>query len=272
MVDQQGITFAGDHFRLTAAGPAAESGTLAPDDVVFGIVESAEMEAVISELEAMTRRSYGQFCGISRALEMVGERWSLLIIRDLLVSPKSAADLQAGLPRIPADILAARLREFEHAGILVRRAAPGPDGPVRYELTEYGRELDDIILRVGRWGARRLGVPRSEEIVTIDSMVMAMRATFQPAAAKGVRVSFELRLGDIVLNAHVDDGELTVAVGPLPDADLVLESGMALKGLMSGEMTAAEAIENGSVQLTGDPALLDLFARMFRIGPNVTSP
>lgn len=270
MVDQQGITVAGDHFQLTTASQPAASGELAPDDVVFGLVESAQMETIISELEAMTRRSYGQFCGISRALDMLGERWSLLIIRDLLVSPKSVADLQAGLPRIPADILAARLRDFERAGIVLRRAAAQDEDSVRYELTDYGKELDDIILRIGRWGARQLGVPRPDEIVTIDSLIMAMRATFQPQMAVGVHASYELRIGDIVLNVRVSDSQLAVAAGPLPGADLVLEPGMSLKALMAGEITAAEMIAEEDVKFTGDPALVELFGRMFHIGPTVS--
>jgi DNA-binding HxlR family transcriptional regulator len=265
-VDQQKVTVAGDRFQLTTIGPADESGMLAPDDVMLGFAESAQMETVISELQAMTRRSYGQFCGVARALEMLGERWSLLVIRDLLVSPKTVAELQTGLPRIPADVLSARLREFENAGIVTR-----PDGAVRYELTEYGKELDDIILRVGLWGARQLGDPRSDEIVTVDSLIMAMRATFQPRNAKGVRVSYELRVGDIVLNVRVNDGQLVAAAGPLPDADLVFEPGLTLKGLMSGELSAADAIKDRGVRLIGDPALVELFAQLFHIGPDVSS-
>lgn len=271
MVDQQGVTISGDNFRLTTVGSQADTSALAPDDIVFGVAESAQMEAIISELEAMTRRTYGQFCGVSRALEMLGERWSLLIIRDLLVSGKSVAELQNGLPRIPADILMSRLREFERAGVVRRRVAPLPDDTVRYELTEYGMELDDIILRIGRWGARRLGDPRPEEIVTTNSLIMAMRSTFQPEATRGVQVSYEMRLGEVVLNMRVNDGELVAKPGPLPGADVVIQPGMALKGLMTGEISAAEAIENGSVQFTGDPAHVELFARMFHIGPSVGS-
>lgn len=262
MVDQQGVTIAGDKYQLTTANGA---GDLAPDDVMFGVAESAEMETIISELEAMTRRTYGQFCGVSRALEVVGERWSLLIIRNLLVEPKRVADLQNGLPRIPADILAARLREFERAGLVRRTVAPPPDEAIQYELTDYGRELDEIVLSIGRWGARMLGDPRPEEIVTTDSLVMAMRATFQREAAKGVTVSYQMKIGEVVLHMRVDDGELTVGAGPLPDADLVFEPGMALKGMMNGHMTGAEALESGEVTIDGDPVLLDLFGRLFRI-------
>ena len=268
-VDHQGVTLVGDRFQLTTIGPAEEPNILASDDVMYGLAESAEMEEVISELQALTRRSYGQFCGLSRAMEMLGERWSLLIVRDLLVSPKTVPQLQNGLPRIPADILAARLREFEHAGVLFRHATSGSAESVRYELTEYGKELDDIVLRVGRWGARQLGEPRPEEIVTTDSMIMAMRATFQPQNAQGVNVSYELRLVDIVLNLRIDDGVLMVDAGPLPGADLLFEPGVALKRLMSGEVSAAEVVRDKNVRLVGDPALVDLFARMFHIGPDV---
>lgn len=265
MVDQEGVTIAGDNFQLTTAGTRARTDVLASDDVVFGVAESAELEAIISGLETMTRRTYGQFCGLCRALEVVGERWGLLIIRDLLVSPKKVVDLRVGLPRIPADILAARLREFERAGI-VRRA-----DSTRYELTGYGRELDDIVLRIGRWGARSLGEPRPGEIVTVDSLIMAMRATFQAERAKGVHTTFELRVGAIVLNLRVNDGRLRAAAGPLPGADLAFEPGRSLKGLMSGEITAAEAIRDGSVPITGRPALLRLFTELFHISEKAPS-
>lgn len=264
MVDQQGVTIAGDKYQLTTSG-VGDPDMLAPDDVMFGVAESAEMETIISELEAMTRRTYGQFCGVSRALEVVGERWSLLIIRDLLVSPKHVVDLQVGLPRIPADILAARLREFERAGLVRRTVGPAPDEAVRYELTEYGLELDDIVLAIGRWGARMLGEPRTGEIVTTDSLLMAMRATFQREAARGVTVSYQLKIADVVLHIRVDDGRLDVGAGPLPGADLSFEPGMTLKGLMSGRTTAAEAIKSGEILMHGDPALLDLFTRLFHI-------
>lgn len=265
MVDQQGVTIAGTNFQLTALGAASTADVLAPDDIMFGIAESAEMETIISELEAVTRRTYGQYCGVSRALEVLGERWALLVVRDLLVSPKHMVDLRVGLPRIPADILVSRLRELERAGV-VRRTAGGPaDGSVRYELTDFGLELDGIVLAIGRWGARLLGDPRPEDIVTVDSLTMAMRATFRPDAARDVEVSYEVKIGGIVLNLRIDDGRLTVSAGPLPDADLCFEPGMAFKSLLTGTMSAEEAIETGAVSVKGDPALLHLFTQLFHI-------
>jgi DNA-binding HxlR family transcriptional regulator len=215
----------------------------------------------------MSKRAYGQFCGLARAVEVVGERWALLIVRDLLVGPRRFTDLRRGLPRIPTNILADRLRELEEAGVVRRRILPRPAGAVVYELTEYGAELEEVVLGLGRWGARRLGDPRPDEIVTVDSLVMALRTTFQPEAARGLRVGYELRMGPVVLHARIDDGALAAGAGPLPDADLVVEAGPALRALMAGELTPAEAIASGGVKLTGDPALLDRFAELFRIGP-----
>src|ERR671931_2934804 len=95
------------------------------------------------------RRAYGQYCGLARAVEVVGERWALLIVRDLLVGPKRFTDLRRGLPRIPTNVLAERLRELEDAGVVRRRVLPRPAGSVVYELTDYGSELEDVVMRLG---------------------------------------------------------------------------------------------------------------------------
>jgi DNA-binding HxlR family transcriptional regulator len=213
----------------------------------------------------MSRREYGQFCGLARALEIVGERWALLIVRDLLVGPKRYTDLRRGLPRIPTNILAARLKELEQAGVVQRRLLPRPAGSIVYMLTDYGRDLEDAVLHLGRWGARSLGEPRPDEIVTPDSLVTALRTTFRPEAADGLDAGYELWVGDTVVHARVRDGAVEVAAGGLPGADLVIETGPVIKALMAAEISPAEAIANGSVRLTGDPRLLTRFARVFRI-------
>jgi DNA-binding HxlR family transcriptional regulator len=211
------------------------------------------------------RRAYGQYCGLARAAELVGERWALLILRDLLVGPKRFTDLRHGLPRIPTNILSDRLKELEDSGVVRRRVLPRPAGSIVYELTEYGADLDEAIKHLGRWGARALGEPRPDEIVTVDSLTMALRTTFRPEAADGLRASYELRLGQVVLHAQVDGPQVTVSQGPAPHADLVIETGPALKALLAREITADEAIQRGLVELRGDPELLDTFVRVFRI-------
>ncbi len=96
---------------------------------------------------------------------------------------------------------------------------------------------------------------------------MALRSTFRPEAAVGAHVGYELRFGEIVLHARINDGRLDVARGPLPDADLVIETGPALKSLLNGELAPARAIESDCVRLHGDPALLERFVQYFRIEP-----
>jgi DNA-binding HxlR family transcriptional regulator len=213
----------------------------------------------------MAGRSYGQFCGLARALELVGERWALLIVRDLLVGPRRFTDLRHGLPRIPTNVLSERLKELEQAGVIRRRVLPRPAASVVYELTDYGSQLEDVVLRLGLWGAQSLGQPRADEIMTVDSMIMALRATFVPEAAHGLQASYEFRLGPIVIHARIDRGTLAVGEGGLADADLIVEAGPALKALMAGELTPDQAIADGSVRLAGDPALLERFAEVFRI-------
>lgn len=215
----------------------------------------------------MSLRAYGQYCGFARALEVVGERWAMLIVRDLLVGPKRFTDLHRGLPGIPTNVLTARLKELEQAGVIHRKLLPRPAGSIIYELTAYGLELEDTVVALGVWGAKSLGEPRREEIVTADSLVMAMRTTFRPEAARGTHASYEFRFGEIVIHMRIDGAKLKVAQGPLPGADLIVEAGTGLKALLTGDMSAEAAIANGTVRITGDPGLLTRFTEMFRIDP-----
>lgn len=215
----------------------------------------------------MSTRAYGQYCGFARALEVVGERWALLIVRDLLVGPHRFTDLQRGLPGIPSNVLTARLKELEEAGVIRRRVEPRPGRGVVYELTEYGSELEEIVVRLGLWGAKAMADPRPDEIVTIDSLTIALRSTFRPERARGVRATYELRAGDIVLHALIEKGKIRVAPGPAEHPDLVMQAGPPMKMLMSGEMTPAQALASGAIPITGDPKWLDRFAEIFRVDP-----
>jgi DNA-binding HxlR family transcriptional regulator/putative sterol carrier protein len=217
----------------------------------------------------VSNRAYGQYCGFARALEVVGERWALLIVRDLLVGPKRFTDLQHGLPGIPSNVLTTRLKELETADVVRRRVLPRPGRGVAYELTEYGAELEEVV--VGLWGAKTMGDPRADETITVDSLIMALRSTFRPEAARGFRAGYEVRAGEIVFHARIDDGKIDVAEGPLPDPDLVIEAGPAIKMLMAREITPAQALASGHVRITGDQALLERFVEMFRIDPMPSS-
>lgn len=213
----------------------------------------------------MSRR-FGQYCGLARALELVGERWGLLVVRDLVLGPKRFTELRAGLPRIPASILSARLNELEEAGVVRRRILPQLDASVVYELTEYGSELEGPLLQLGLWGARSLGAPATDEIFTLDSAILSLYTTFRPELSRTVRVSYELRYGPaMVLHAVIDDGVLVVSEGGCTDADLVVQAFGSLKPLLARELTPDEAVTCGLVRVEGDPRLLDLFVDMFHI-------
>jgi DNA-binding HxlR family transcriptional regulator len=188
-----------------------------------------------------------------------------MIIRDLLISPKRFTDLHRGLPGIPTNVLTVRLKELEQASVLRRRILPRPDGSIVYELTEYGMELEEIVDRLGRWGVKSMHEPREGEIITVDSLLTALRSTFCRDAARRLKASFELRFGEIVIHAVVNEGSLTVGKGNLPSPDLIIETGPALKALMAGEITPGEAVKNGSVRLIGDSKLLTRFVDIFHV-------
>ncbi|GAA0934920.1 winged helix-turn-helix transcriptional regulator [Kribbella koreensis] len=211
----------------------------------------------------MTTKTYGQYCGVARALELVGERWALLIVRDLLVGPKRYTDLRAGLPKIPTNVLATRLKELEQAGLVERRILPRPSGAIVYELTAYGADLEDVVLALGRWGARSLGELRPDDIITSDILVMALRSTFQPSRLKA---KYELHFGEITIHAVIDGDDLLVDVGPLEGA-VVLEAFAPIAPLLIGELDGAAALKSGLLKTTGTAKDVDRFAAAFPIGP-----
>ncbi|HXM06104.1 MAG TPA: helix-turn-helix domain-containing protein [Candidatus Acidoferrum sp.] len=214
----------------------------------------------------MGTRSYGQYCGFARALELVGERWAFLIIRDLMIGRKRFSELQRGLPKIPTNVLTTRLKELELAGLIERKAVARSEGAgVAYELTGDGRDLQPAVTALGRWGAKRLGDVREGEVVTEDSIRSALLTTFQPDAAGGPPVGYDLLLGPIAINAVVTDGKLTVGSGALDRADLRIEAGPAIRAVMAGEIEPREAVDAGIVRLHGDIRDFERFARMFRI-------
>ncbi|MBV9440322.1 MAG: transcriptional regulator [Candidatus Eremiobacteraeota bacterium] len=215
----------------------------------------------------MKTRAYGQYCGFARALEVVGERWAMLIVRDLLVGPKRFTDLLRGLSGIPSNVLAVRLKELEAAGVVGRRVLPRPERGVVYELTEYGAELEPVVLELGRWGAKNLGEPRAAETVTVESLITALRTTFRADAARGVRAVFALRVGPVALHARVDDGRVSVAPDAPPDADITIDAGPGIRAVMAGEIGPEAALDQGIAQVSGDRSLFARFVRIFRIDP-----
>src|ERR671937_1536103 len=141
----------------------------------------------------VTSRTYDQFCGVARALDLVGERWALLIVRDLLLGPKRFTDLRNGLPRIGTNVLAARLQELERAGVVERRGLPPPAASTVYELTDYGRTLEGPLLSLGRWGATSMGQRQDGQSLRSEWLAVALKAFFRPEAAAVFRAAVGLR-------------------------------------------------------------------------------
>ncbi len=149
------------------------------------------------------RRTYDDACAAAHALDLVGERWALLVVRELLLGPKRFTDLRAGLPGVSPNVLAERLRGLEAAGVVSRRRLPPPAASRIYELTEWGMELEPAIVALGRWGARSPARPR-DAALGVDSLVLSFRTIFDPRAAQELKASYELRLGEDVFRAVVD--------------------------------------------------------------------
>src|ERR687898_3298776 len=155
-------------------------------------------------------RGYGQFCGLARALDLVGGRWALLVVRDLLTGPKSFGELQEGLQGIPTNVLTSRLRELEEAGIVERRGRSHPGGGVDYALTEYGLELEEPVLRLGFWGAKALGSPEEGDVISVDSLALALRGAFRSEKARGPQRLYEIRVDGKPLRIVVKGSSVTV--------------------------------------------------------------
>ena len=211
----------------------------------------------------MAARDYGQYGGIPRALELVGERWSLLIIRDLLVGPRRYGELAGGLQRIPSNILAARLKELQAAGVI--RRVPRLRVVV-YELTPYGRELEPVVIALGAWGFKALDDPRDEQVITPDSMTMDLRTAFRANVAASLpSTSYSARVGEAELLIRVDGSALEVERGDGP-ADLAFVTGSSIHRLISGDLAPQIAIDTGAVEvLRGRGELLDRFASTFHL-------
>ncbi|MFJ8961619.1 winged helix-turn-helix transcriptional regulator [Lentzea sp. NPDC102401] len=213
----------------------------------------------------MKRRDFGQYCGLARALELVGERWALLIVRNLIVRPRRYSELQTGLSGIPTNVLATRLKELEQAGIVERQVAPAPARGVVYALTEVGRSLEPALLSLARWGATQLGDPQPGDVVTPEGAVLSLRTAFQPAKAAGLTASWEIHVRGAVVHAVITDGELVTGLGPAP-----VEPGLVMVPQLADDQLAAyrviiAAMRDGLVELRGDRELLDTFLRVFTV-------
>ena len=217
------------------------------------------------------RRTYDDACAAAHALDLVGERWALLVVRELLLGPKRFTDLRAGLPSASPNVLSQRLRELEAAGVVRRRKLPPPAASKVYELTEWGEELEPVIVRLGRWGARSPFRPRDAEL-GVDSLILTFRTMFDPQAAEGLEASYELRLGEDRFRAAVANGSFDIERGTADRPDATIEADPAtLTALVYEGRGLAEALDSGEIEIRGDEEAVERFLGLFPL-PSPAAP
>lgn len=209
-------------------------------------------------------KDYGQFCGLAKAASTLGERWALLVLRTVMVSPKRFTELRQALPGVPSNVLTTRLRELEAADVVERRLDAAPERGVVYALSDYGEELRTILDALGRWGARRMLMPAEGDVVTSSGLAAALQAAFVPGQASGRHV-FSVQSGDAAAHALADAGRIAVGEGVADPSDLTIQATGRLRELMGRTVTADEVLSDGSVTLDGPRDLFDEFTRIFHV-------
>jgi DNA-binding HxlR family transcriptional regulator/putative sterol carrier protein len=205
----------------------------------------------------MSKRSYNQYCAIARALDIVGERWTLLVVRELLTGPKRFKDLLEGLPGIGTNLLTTRLKDLERYGVVRRTTLPPPAASKVYELTELGRSLEPVIAALGRWGLEILGTPDREDDLRPAWAAVAMRSALKQEAARGLQEIYEFRIDEEAFHLRIKDGEVEALQEPAVNPDLVVRgSTQAFLALVAGQLEPAEALESGEIRIEGEQETL----------------
>jgi len=209
------------------------------------------------------RRKYDQGCAVAHGLDLVGERWALLVVRDLLLGPKRFTDLRAGLPGMSPDVLAQRLRELQEAEVVRRRRLPPPAGSMVYELTEWGAQLEPVVIELARWSSRSPAMPYDAPI-GVDSLILALRPLFDPHAAAGVHTLIGVRLDGQDFRVQIADGRLEVSRGRAEPPDATLDTDTdTLAALLWKRLRLTEAVKNGAARLSGNRQTMERFLRLF---------
>jgi DNA-binding HxlR family transcriptional regulator len=214
-------------------------------------------------------RRYHDGCAAAHALDLVGERWALLVVRELLLGPKRFSDLRADLPGISPNVLSQRLKDLEDIGVIVREELPPPAARSVYALSEWGHELEPVLQQLGRWGARSPSRPQAP--ISLATLITAMKTMFHPPAAQGLSGSVALQIGRDRFQIKVADGTLDVQRGVPQQADVTLTSDVqTLGGLLFGGQPLALAEEQALVLVEGNREWAERFPTLFRMPELVT--
>jgi DNA-binding HxlR family transcriptional regulator/putative sterol carrier protein len=209
------------------------------------------------------RRKYDDGCAVAHALDLVGERWALLVVRELLLGPKRFTDLLAGVRGASPDVLTQRLRELTEAGVVRRRRLGAPTATWVYELTSWGAELGPTVVGLARWASRSAGM-RYDAPVGTDSAVLSLEALFDTAAAAGLDATIQLHLGDERFRLRITNSQLEVTRGETERPDATIDTDpTTLLSLLRTDRALDDALASGELRLAGDRALVEKFRRLF---------
>ena len=218
-------------------------------------------------------RTYSDACGIARALDVVGERWSLMVVRELVLGPKRFTDLRNGLPHVSSDVLTQRLRELEQAGIVTKRRLPPPAASQVYQLTAAGLALEPTLIALGRWGGANAPDPPDGVGMSLDSHVMSLRTLFDPALAGDLAARLDLRVADQRFRVELADGALEVKRGTINAPDALVETDAAtLLALVRGRRSLRDALRAGEIRIEGDEPLVARFLGLFPLPAPAVPP
>jgi DNA-binding HxlR family transcriptional regulator len=210
-------------------------------------------------------RSYDEYCAIAKSLDVVGDRWTLLIVRELALRGACRyTDLRNGLPGIASNLLAERLRELEHAGVIAREDAPPPIATTLFRLTPRGDQLQPVLEDLLRWGLPLMTEQKPDDAVRSHWLAWALQLMLTDRQPDAPPVVVELRTGDQPIVIETRDGKIDVRLGPADSADATLTGPpMPIFGLLFGILQSADAKAHG-IDYEGDPTILD------RIGAQTT--
>jgi DNA-binding HxlR family transcriptional regulator len=225
---------------------------------------SRTQDFLLCSLQMATMRTYGDGCAIAQALDLVGERWALLVVRELLLGPKRYTDLRRGLPNASPNVLSQRLDELERGGVIRRRKLPPPAGARVYELTDWGLELEEVLMSLGPWAARSPTAASDAPVVSGDSIVLALRARFDSGAAHGLHACYELRFGEDRFRLEVAEDKIEVARGDADHADATIDTDPdTLNAVLWRGRPLADAQRSGTMTIDGDKAAVERFVELF---------
>jgi DNA-binding HxlR family transcriptional regulator len=197
-----------------------------------------------------TARTYDDSCGIARALDAVGERWALLVVRELVLGPKRFGQLRRGLPGVSPNVLSQRLRELEDTGIVGKHELDPPASVVVYDLTDRGHELEPVLHALGRWGSEAPMTSGNE--LSTDALLVALKTMFSPRAARDLDATYQLIVDGDAYRVHVASGEIDIRRGRAGDSVASLATDRAtLRGLVFGNAALDSALSRGAVTTTG---------------------